>query len=93
MARVVIDDLREYDKVGFLVHGAFCGALTGCELDKFGALALHLGGRLLCWLAARELFTTLVDDKEYEAGLMENVRKLLAEARDDLAEIQAKEGQ
>ena len=91
MARVVIDNLREYDKVGFLVHGAFCGALTRRELDAFGALALHLGGRLLCWRAARELFT-LMDDKEYEAGLMENVRKLLAEASDDLAEIRAKEG-
>ena len=91
MARVVIDNLREYDKVGFLVHGAFCGALTRRELDTFGALALHLGGRLLSWLAARELFT-LMDDKEYEAGLMENVRKLLAEASDELAEIRAKEG-
>lgn len=91
MARVVIGDLRDYDKVGFLVHGAFCGALTRRELDAFGALALHLGGRLLSWLAARELFT-LMDDKEYEAGLMENVRKLLAEASDELAEIRAKEG-
>ena len=91
MAKVVIDNLRENDKVGFLVHGAFCGALTRRELDAFGALALHLGGRVLCWLAARELFT-LVNDKEYEAGLMENVRKLLAEAAEDLAEIRAKEG-
>ena len=91
MAKVVIDDLREYDKVGFLVHGAFCGALTRRELDAFGRIALHHGGRLLCWVAARELFT-LMDDKEYEAGLMENVRKLLAEASDDLAEIRAKEG-
>lgn len=91
MARVVIGDLREDEKVGFLVHGAFCGALTRRELDAFGALALHLGGRLLCWLAARELFT-LMDDKEYEAGLMDQVRKLLAEASDDLAEIRAKEG-
>ena len=91
MAKVVIDDLRENDKVGFLVHGAFCGALTRRELDAFGALALHLGGRLLCWLAARELFT-LMDDKEYEAGLMENVRKLLAEASDDLARIRGEEG-
>ena len=91
MARVVIGDLPEYDKVGFLVHGAFCGALTRHELDAFGALALGVGGRVLGWLAARELFT-LVDDKEYEAWLMENVRKLLAEASDDLAEIRAKEG-
>lgn len=91
MARVVISDLREDEKVGFMVHGAFCGALTRRELDAFGALALHLGGRLLCWLAARELFT-LMDDKEYEAGLMENVRKLLDEASDDLAEIRGKEG-
>lgn len=91
MAKVVIGNLREYDKVGFLVHGAFCGALTRSELDTFGALALRLGGRVLCWLAARELFT-LMDDKEYEAGLMEHVRKLLAEASEDLAKIQGKAG-
>ena len=91
MARVVIGDMREDAKIGFLVHGAFCGALTRRELDEFGALALHLGGRVLCWLAARELFT-MMNDKEYEAGLMENVRELMAKAAEDLAEIRAKDG-
>lgn len=91
MARVVVGNLREDDKIGFLVHGAFCGALTRRELDAFGALALRLGGRVLCWLAARELFT-MMNDKEYEAGLMENVRDLMAKASDELAEIRAKEG-
>lgn len=91
MARVVIGNLREEDKIGFLVHGAFCGALTRRELDAFGALALRLGGRLLCWFGARELFT-MMTDKEYEAGLMENVRDLMAKASDELAELRAKEG-
>ena len=91
MARVVIGNLSEVDKVGFMVHGAFCGALTRRELDAFGALALRLGSRLLCWFAARELFT-MMTDKEYEAGLMENVRDLMAKASDDLAKMQGKEG-
>lgn len=90
MARVVIGDLREDAKIGFLVHGAFCGALTKRELDAFGALALHLGGRLLCLLAARNLFA--MDDADYEAGLLERVRAFLAEASEDLAEIRGEEG-
>lgn len=90
MARVVIGNLREDAKTGFLVHGAFCGALTRRELDEFGALALHLGGRVLCLLAARDLFA--MDDADYVEGLLERVRSYLAEASEDLAKIQGKEG-
>lgn len=90
MARVVIGDLREDAKIGFLVHGAFCGALTKSELDAFGALALRLGGRLLCLLAARDLFA--MDDADYQEGLMDRIRAFMAEASDDLAEIRGKEG-
>lgn len=90
MARVVIGDLREEEKVRFMVHGAFCGALTRRELDAFGALALHLGGRVLCLLAARDLFA--MDDPEYVESLMDRVRSYLAEASEDLAKIQGKEG-
>lgn len=84
MARVVVGNLREEEKIGFMVHGAFCGALTRPELDAFGALALHLGGRLLCLLAARNLFT----DADWE----ESMRRIMAKASDELAEIRAKEG-
>ena len=90
MARVVIGNLREEEKIGFLVHGAFCGALTRRELDAFGALGLHLGVRLLCLLAARNLFA--LDDAAYEAELLERARAFLAEASEDLAKIRAKEG-
>lgn len=90
MARVVIGDLREDAKIGFLVHGAFCGALTRRELDAFGALALRLGGRLLCLVAARDAFD--MDDDEYEAGMLDRVQEYLNEAADDLAEIRGKEG-
>ena len=84
MARVVIGNLQEDEKIRFLVHGAFCGALTRRELDEFGALALHLGGRLLCLLAARNLFT--------DADWTESMRRIMDKASDDLAKIRAKEG-
>ena len=90
MAKVIINDLREDAKIRFLVHGAICGAVTRHELDTFGALALHLGGRLLCLLAARDVFD--MDDDDYEAGLFDRVRSFLNEAADDLAEIRGKEG-
>ena len=90
MARVVIGNLREDDKIGFFVQGALCGALTRRELDAFGAIALHLGGRLLCLLAARNLVA--MDDADFEAGLLERASAYLAEAAEDLAEIRGKEG-
>ena len=90
MARVVVGNLREDAKIRFLVHGAVCGAVTRHELDTFGALALHLGGRLLCLIAARDVFD--MDDDDYEAGLFDRVREFLNDAADELAEIRAKEG-
>lgn len=90
MARVVVGNLSEDEKIRFLVHGAFCGALTRRELDAFGALALHLGGRVLCLLAARELIA--MDDADYVESLLERVRSYLAEASEDLAKIRGKEG-
>ena len=90
MARVVVGNLQEDEKIRFLVHGAFCGALTRRELDEFGALALHLGGRVLCLLAARDFIA--MDDADYVESLMERVRSYLAEASEDLAKIQGKEG-
>ena len=90
MARVVVGNLGEDAKIRFLVHGAVCGAVTRHELDTFGALALHLGGRLLCLLAARNAFN--MDDDNYAAALFERVSSYLYEAADELAEIRAKEG-
>lgn len=90
MARVVVGNLSADEKIRFLVHGAFCGALTRRELDAFGALALHLGGRVLCLLAARELIA--MDDADYVESLLERVRSYLAEASEDLAKIRGKEG-
>ena len=90
MARVVVGNLREDAKIRFLVHGAICGAVTRQELDTFGALALHLGGRLLCILAARDVFD--MDDDEYEANMLDSALTFLNEAADELAEIRAKEG-
>ena len=90
MAKVIINNLKEDAKMRFLVYSSICGAVTRHELDTFGALALHLGSRLLCLLTARHVFD--MDDGDYEAEFFDRVRSLLVEAAVDLTKIQGKEG-